>query len=116
MIPLTRHHKAGILLWECKYVNTLTEGEYVDYHLAPDPLPGPLLQSSAPPSIQTEGDTNVTAVLGQTVKLSCTVMGFRQEEHTVSWTKKYKQENPIALTFNDKVIPVHFLFLNIWEF
>ena len=34
----------------------------------------------------------------------CSVSGFRQGVHTVSWTKTTSQSaNPIALTFNDKV-------------
>ena len=34
----------------------------------------------------------------------CSVSGFRQGVHTVSWTKTTSQSaDPIALTFNDKV-------------
>jgi len=79
-------------------------GEYVDYHLAPDPAPAPFPSTAAPPSLHTDSVGNVTAQLGQTVYLKCTVMGFVHGENTVSWTKtNARRENPIALTFNDKV-------------
>ena len=79
-------------------------GEYVDYHLAPDPATAPFPSTAAPPSLHTDSVENVTAQLGQTVYLKCTVMGFVHGENTVSWTKtSARRENPIALTFNDKV-------------
>jgi len=80
-------------------------GEYVDYHLAPDPAPAPSFSSThAPPSLHTDSVGNVTSQLGQTVYLKCTVIGFRQGVNTVSWTKTTsRRANPIALTFNDKV-------------
>ena len=80
-------------------------GEYVDYHLAPDPAPAPSFSSThAPPSLHTDTVGNITSQLGQTVYLKCTVTGFRQGVNTVSWTKTTSQrDNPIALTFNDKV-------------
>ena len=86
-------------------------GEYVDYHLAPDPAPAPSFSSThAPPTLHTDSVGNVTSQLGQTVYLKCTVIGFRQGVNTVSWTKTTsRRENPIALTFNDKVHQ-HFYF------
>jgi len=80
-------------------------GEYVDYHLAPDPAPAPSFSSThAPPSLHTDTVGNITSQLGQTVYLKCTVSGFRQGVNTVSWTKTTsRRDNPIALTFNDKV-------------
>jgi hypothetical protein len=80
-------------------------GEYVDYHLAPDRAPAPSFSSThAPSTLHTDSVGNVTSQLGQTVYLKCTVIGFRQGVNTVSWTKTTsRQDNPIALTFNDKV-------------
>ena len=47
---------------------------------------------------------NMTTMLGQTALFSCTVLGLKEgEEPLVSWTKTHHQENPIALTFDDKV-------------
>ena len=42
--------------------------------------------------------------LGDNKLPRCSVSGFRQGVHTVSWTKTTSQSaDPIALTFNDKV-------------
>ena len=98
-------------------------GEYVDYHLAPDPAPPPSFSSThAPPSLHTDTVGNITSQLGQTVYFKCTVIGFRQGENTVSWTKTTKHtDNPIALTFNDKVgrkktwIRIHSTWMVDWK-
>ena len=119
--------------------------EYVDYHLAPDPVPAPHVTrqsrdrghvSRSSSSRVTQGTRvtsditgNVTAHLWQSVYLRCTVTGFIQGNlniygiltfwkstfipwilgvHTVSWTKTAQSDNPIALTFNDKVISHYF--------
>lgn len=81
--------------------------EYVDYHLSPESAPVPATAPAAAlPSLVSPGNHqgNVTARLGQTVSLKCSVSGFRQGVHTVSWTKTaLHRPDPIALTFNDKV-------------
>ena len=57
-----------------------------------------------PPVIYSQQGHNVTALLGETVELRCTVLGFRSDSHSVSWTRTTQDHhNPTALTFGDKV-------------
>ena len=57
-----------------------------------------------PPVIYSQQGHNVTALLGETVELRCTVLGFRSDSHSVSWTRTTPDHhNPTALTFGDKV-------------
>ena len=57
-----------------------------------------------PPVLYSQQGSNVTALLGETVELRCTVLGFKPESHSVSWTRTTPTDhNPTALTFGDKV-------------
>ena len=57
-----------------------------------------------PPVLYSRQERNVSATLGQTVELRCTVLGFQPGSHSVSWTRTSTHTNlPIALTFGTKV-------------
>ena len=58
-----------------------------------------------PPVLYSEQGRNITYLLGETVLLKCTVLGYKQGMHTVSWTRTTARNlNPTALTFGSKVI------------
>ena len=64
--------------------------------------PAPTLD--LPPVLFSEQGRNITYLLGETVLLKCTVLGYKQGVHTVSWTRTTRRSNnPTALTFGDKV-------------
>ena len=64
----------------------LISGEYVDYHLAADPVPAPLTEQTrlqhntraSSTHVTSDIPGNVTAHLWQSVYLRCTVTGFIQ--------------------------------------
>ena len=57
-----------------------------------------------PPVLYSEQGRNITSLLGETVLLKCTVLGYKQEVHTVSWTRTTRRnKNPTALTFGSQV-------------
>ena len=68
-----------------------------------------------PPVLFSEQGRNITYLLGETVLLKCTVLGYKQGVHTVSWTRTTRRNsNPTALTFGDKVRPAKLWLVCSW--
>ena len=57
-----------------------------------------------PPVLYTSQERNLSATLGETVELRCTVLGYQPGRHSVSWTRTTSSTHlPVALTFGTKV-------------
>ena len=57
-----------------------------------------------PPVLYSEHGDSVTTLLGESVELRCTVLGYKAGQHTVSWTHKTEDNGmPTALTFGSMV-------------
>ena len=57
-----------------------------------------------PPVLYSPQEKNLSATLGETVELRCTVLGYRPARHSVSWTRTISSSHlPEALTFGTKV-------------
>ena len=57
-----------------------------------------------PPVLYSRQENNLTATLGETVELRCTVLGYQPARHSVSWTRTTSSTQlPVALTFGTKV-------------
>ena len=58
-----------------------------------------------PPVLYSAQGHNLSSLLGDTSQLKCTVLGYKPEEHTVSWTRTtVNSSTPTALTFGSQVV------------